>query len=621
MADQPPDGFREEIREEFLTCSICMEVYTRPKMLPCVHTFCQRCLEGYAAGKPSIACPTCRREVVLPSGGVQNLTDNFYIASLCAKVSSPASHETHQTTGQTPAPQAENPCSNHPGNQVRSFCRTCQIATCAECADHHPGHAMDDIETVLTEKRGQIGQTLEHAKGRIHKLYGFLDELDQADSQAERSFQSAESLVHQTSRRLVEEVCRQQEGVVADLRARAAARRAELTQQRERVQKTMSDLIVACRRAEEDMRTTDIQAMSTRQHDLTEIVTSQGATDLNLSGQEVEFKPCSDAVSIGQLGVKDSGGTLTLPQSPTRPQAQQAATVQANITIGGLKGRGAGQFDFPTDVAVTNFHIFVLDKGNNRVQVLDKRGSFVRAFETGNEFSKPQGIAVNPSGQVVVTDLGNGTVKIFSQEGELLEYFGEGFAKPCGISIHPWTGVVAISDIQKERVTLHRPDGSLLLTLNSRGEGNKSFKKPAYVGTLNSGGVLISDNATQSLKLYSRAGEFVRAVGKTTERVDGSGQLRYPRGIIVDNDDNIIVADADNGTVDVFDSNGKFLLHTANKADGLKRPTGLALLGDRRLVVTDTATHSVLILNMADKDILPRDAGGTDSPSKVCSVM
>ncbi|XP_078581191.1 tripartite motif-containing protein 3-like [Branchiostoma floridae x Branchiostoma japonicum] len=617
MADQP-DGFREEIREEFLTCSICMEVYTRPKMLPCVHTFCQRCLEEYAAGKSSMACPTCRREVMLPVGGVQALTDNFYIASLCAKVSSP-SHET-QTTGQTTL-QTTNPCSNHPGNQVLAFCRTCQIATCAACADDHPGHDVDDIATVMLEKRGEIGQTLDNAKGRIHKLYGFLDELDQADLQAERNFQEAETLVNQTCQRLVEAVARQQEGVIGDLRARAGARRAELTQRREQVQTTMSNLIVACRRAEEDMRTTDLQAMSTRQHDLTEIVTSHGATDLNISGEEVEFQPCLDNVSIGQLGVKDArgSGTLGLPLSPTRTQE---ATTQANITVGGLKGRGAGQFDFPTDVAVTNFHIFVLDKGNNRVQVLDKRGSFVRAFYTGNETSKPQGIAVNPSGQVVVTDLGDGTVKVFSQEGQLLEYFGEGFAKPCGISIHPWSGLVAISDIQKERVTLHRPDGSLLLTLHSKGEGVQSFRKPAYVGTLNSGGVLISDNATQSLKLYNKDGKFVRAIGKTAERVDGSGQLRYPRGIIADNDDNIIVADADNGTVDVFDCNGKFLLHTANKADGLKRPTGLALLGDKRLVVTDTATHSVLILNMADKDILPRDAGRTvDSPSKVCSVM
>ncbi|CAH1241656.1 TRIM2 [Branchiostoma lanceolatum] len=613
MADQS-EGFREEIREEFLTCSICMEVYTRPKMLPCIHTFCQRCLEGYAAGKSSLACPTCRREIMLPTGGVQALTDNFYIASLCAKVSSP-SHE-NQTTGQMTSLQTTNPCPNHPGNQVQSFCRTCQIATCDACANDHPGHDVDNIGTVVTEKRGEIGQTLHNAKGRIHKLYGFLDELDQADMHAGRNFQEAEMLVNQTCQRLVEEVARQQEGVIADLRARAVARRTELTQRREQVQKTMSDLIVACRRAEEDLRTADLQAMSTRQRDLTEIVTSHGATDLNITGEEVEFKPCSDSISIGQFGIKDARGTLELPQS-------QQTTIQANITVGGLKGRGAAQFDFPTDVAVTNFHIFVLDKGNNRVQVLDKRGSFVRAFYTGNERSKPQGVAVNPSGQVVVTDLGDGTVKIFSQEGQLLEYFGEGFAKPCGISIHPWSGVVAISDIQKERVTLHRPDGSLLLTLHSKGEGLQSFRKPAYVGTLNSGGVLISDNATQSLKLFSKEGNFVRAIGKTAERVDGSGQLRYPRGIIVDNADNIIVADADNGTVDVFDSSGKFLLHTANKADGLKRPTGLALLGDKRLVVTDTATHSVLILNMADKDILPRDAGRTlpDSPSKVCSVM
>jgi len=84
----------DEIYEHFLICKICFEVYTKPKTLGCLHTFCEHCIDRHQSAElersyryahyttRSMTCPICRKKTELPAGGVRRLPDNLIVPRL-----------------------------------------------------------------------------------------------------------------------------------------------------------------------------------------------------------------------------------------------------------------------------------------------------------------------------------------------------------------------------------------------------------------------------------------------------------------------------------------------------------------------------------------------------------
>ena len=76
--------------EERLRCAICTGIFTSPRMLPCLHTYCETpCITALVekttnavGGKVEIRCPLCRASCVLPEGGVAGLPQNIFVANL-----------------------------------------------------------------------------------------------------------------------------------------------------------------------------------------------------------------------------------------------------------------------------------------------------------------------------------------------------------------------------------------------------------------------------------------------------------------------------------------------------------------------------------------------------------
>lgn len=96
----------------------------------------------------------------------------------------------------------------------------------------------------------------------------------------------------------------------------------------------------------------------------------------------------------------------------------------------GKPGDGAGEFNYPTHIAVdTDGSLWVMDSLNFRVQHLDANGKFLSGFghlgDAIGEFDKAKGIALDGKGHIYVAESRDDRVQVYDHEGRLLFFFGQ----------------------------------------------------------------------------------------------------------------------------------------------------------------------------------------------------
>lgn len=146
--------------DEVTECSICTETFTDPRVLPCVHTYCLRCIESYCINKKpgdKLSCPLCRKECVVPNGGLAELPKNFFVNKLL-----------HVKEIATTEPKTFSlicdVCSirervNKKASVASVYCIECQDKLCASCSVVHKNlkscqsHATIEIDEKLSIER------------------------------------------------------------------------------------------------------------------------------------------------------------------------------------------------------------------------------------------------------------------------------------------------------------------------------------------------------------------------------------------------------------------------------------------------------------------------------------
>ena len=213
-------------------------------------------------------------------------------------------------------------------------------------------------------------------------------------------------------------------------------------------------------------------------------IQSFGSTDLK--------DPCGLAIDLDNrfLYVADTGlDQVVVFDADTHALLRKIGTTGKNHTL-----TDEGDFSKPTNVAVDkDGNLYVTDTLNDRVEVFDADGNFIRAFgkngDAPGNFARPKGITIDSDGHVWVVDSLLERVQIFTPEGDLLLAFGAYgiqpayFAAVTGITFDPKHNLIFTSDQMYGRVQMFRyyTDAEARAELEKRRAGNTA-KTPASSG-------------------------------------------------------------------------------------------------------------------------------------------
>lgn len=315
-----------------------------------------------------------------------------------------------------------------------------------------------------------------------------------------------------------------------------------------------------------------------------------------IGSQDATFFVRKDLASSGPLAPLN----LRIQNTSARDYSGGSATVHHPARTVGAPGSAPGQFAEPRGIASdSRGMLYVADTKNNRVQVFDANGGFVRALGSAGsadgQLKEPCGVAVAADGSVFVADTWNHRIARFSAEGAWLGAVRDeerGFFGPRAVLLS--RDSLYVADTGNKRIVRFDKEGKKLNEWGGDGSGPGQFVEPVGLAADAAGNVYVADTGNHRIQVFDSGGKFLREFP-----VFGWKDFYTEPYIALGPGDSVFATDSTEGRVNEYDSAGN--LRRSWRSDGeFKRPTGLSIDPLGRVNVSDRETHTVFTWNLAD---------------------
>jgi uncharacterized protein (TIGR03663 family) len=315
-----------------------------------------------------------------------------------------------------------------------------------------------------------------------------------------------------------------------------------------------------------------------------------------IGSQDATFFVRKDLASSGPLAPLN----LQLQNTSARDYSGGSATVVPPARIVGEPGSAPGQLSEPRGLAAdARGNLYVADTKNNRIQMFDGNGQFVRSFgasgSADGQLKEPCGVAVDSDGSVIVADTWNHRIARFGADGSWLGAFADdqrGFFGPRAVVLVRESLYVA--DTGNKRIVRFDKQWKRVSDWGTSGSGPGQFVEPVGLAADAAGNVYVADTGNHRVQVFDGEGKFLREFAAF-----GWKDFYTEPYLAIGPGDSVFATDSTEGRVNEYDSAGN--LRRSWRADGIfKRPTGITIDPLGRVSVSDRETHRIFSWNLAD---------------------
>ena len=635
---EPAEGEagEESPEDELLKCPICMDAFKEPKMLPCVHTFCQPCLEEYVDGDKATSgkfpCPLCQNETVIPDDGVAGLPGNVFIDILqsiraaqndaerkcdncedgdqgeawcchctwflcetCHKAHKRVALSKHHHVLMWDEMQKEKAadiilmipdyCSHHQMEQLMFYCITHNYSICRDCRiKNHIECKVDEIndsaELQRTALKGVAGNVTDLQVPQLEEALEHIkedeEEFENCKNQTLAAIKEQADHIH----KLVNDWC---DALVDETNNTYNKEQGRLT-----VSKTNLETMIKATK-----NTLAFTELLLQKGSDAHVLSIKG----NLGDQLRTLEDQKMAAPVPRLKITFTEGTIRPDASESlfglikseREYSQVAEPKMLlnfpfkNLFENILNNSNWENRENGGMCITSNGDVVIAEQQSSKIKVFDKEGKKIDEIPFGK--SRPCQVAEMKDKSWVITDDKANDVKIYTnnEKEKSLKRFVEKIKQPRGVAVNGRGDVIVVSE-EDAKIYVYDKDGTLINTIKET-EPGEPFKRPRHVTVNVNKNIIVSDVETCSITAFSQSWDFLWKYGS---KGNGIGEMNGPEGMCCDRNGYVVVADRNNNRLHLLTAEGEFRCFLLNKGgeEGALDPYAVAVDNERRLILS-----------------------------------
>ena len=566
-------------------------------------------------GQLSLTCPNCRQVTPIPDTGVSGLQSAFHINHLLEIVEEHKKEKdtaiaeiTEGVATGVALQQQSSHCTEHVDEELKLYCETCSEVICYKCAikgGKHHSHEYESISDAFEKYKEEISTFFEPMGNQLTRIDQAMTDLETCSAEIDIRQDLVEANIEGTVRELHIVLEARKTNLLNRLQEISRSKHKRLAAQKDQLETTQAQLH-SCEGFVRQSIKTECQSEVLK---MRKTIVHQ-AKELTTEFQPSFLKPCTEpdmifsapgdvTAVLQQYGDVSSMSMVDPAKCHAMGRGLETATVgeKSTATVQAVSGNGR-----PCLEPIESFECEIesmLTGARVRGEVTERgRGQYEISYQPvtkGRNLLHIRVGGLNIRGSPFDVRVASPMEGL----GVLIQTFG-GFGNPRGVAFNH-AGEMVIS--ARDSVSVLRPNGTKLRSFGTGGSGPGQFVDPRGVAVDDEGNILVADSNNHRIQKFTNDGQFLASVG-----TEGTGplQFRSPRDVVFNtHNKKVYVVDNGNDRIQVLNSDLTFSKVIVGKhgteSGEFYFPWGVTCDSTGNVYVADSANHRIQVFTASGK--------------------